>query len=77
MFNVIKDFFGTSAGPWNKDNCMSEWIPLVVVEDNELIRTTTERKQKLCDFQVCSAENSPAGLQLAREKYAAGHTNLI
>jgi DNA-binding response OmpR family regulator len=47
---------------------MSEWIPVVVVEDDELIRTTTERKQKLCSFQVCSAEDDPTKLQLAQEK---------
>jgi hypothetical protein len=77
MFDVIKDSAGTPAGPWNKDNCMSKWIPLVVVEDNELIQTTTERKRKLCDFQVGSAEDVTTGLQLACEKYTTDHDNLI
>ncbi len=47
---------------------MSEWVPTVVVEDDELIRTTTERKQKFCGFQVCSDEGGPNKLQLAQEK---------
>lgn len=42
---------------------MNECIPVVVVENDEHIRTTKERKQKLCGFQFRSAENDPAKLK--------------
>jgi hypothetical protein len=51
---------------------MSECIPAAVVEDDELKRTTTERKQKLCVFQICSAEDDQTKLQHKLDKYATG-----
>ena len=54
---------------------MSECIPVVVVEDEELILTATERKQKLCGFHICSTEDDPSRLKTRWEKNAAGHAN--
>ena len=50
---------------------MSEWIPVAVVEDDKLIRTTMECSLKLCGFQISSAKDDPSGFQLAKEKQQA------
>ena len=47
---------------------MSEKIPILVVEDEEHIRTILEYNLKLDGFEVYLAENGLAGLEVAREK---------
>lgn len=50
---------------------MSRWIPILVVEDDEIVRTALKRSLKLYGFQVHLAADGPTGLQLAREKKPA------
>ena len=50
---------------------MSECIPVAVIEDDKLIRTTMECSLKLCGFQISSAKDDLTGLQLAKEKQQA------
>jgi CheY-like chemotaxis protein len=50
---------------------MSEWIPIVVVEDDELVRIILEISLKLYGFQVYPAKNGRIGLQLIKEKKPA------
>jgi CheY-like chemotaxis protein len=47
---------------------MSEWIPILVVEDEEVVRIALERSLKLYGFQVYLAPNGLVGLRLAKEK---------
>lgn len=47
---------------------MSERISVLVVEDEEHIRTVLEYNLKLDGFEVYLAEDGPGGLELAREK---------
>ena len=50
---------------------MSKWIPILVVEDDEFVRTALKRSLKLYGFQAHLAADGPTGLQLAREKKPA------
>lgn len=50
---------------------MSEWVPVVVVEDDEIMRKAIERSLKLYGFQAYTAKDGPTGLQLAEEKQPA------
>ncbi len=50
---------------------MSEWIPVVVVEDDELVRTTLQRGLKLYGFQVYPAKDGLTGIQIAQDKQPA------
>ena len=50
---------------------MSEWIPIVVVEDDEIVRMSLERSLKLYGFQVYLAKNGQVGLELIKEKQPA------
>jgi DNA-binding response OmpR family regulator len=50
---------------------MSEWIPILVIEDEEVVRMALERSLKLYGFQVYLAKNGQTGLQLAKEKQPA------
>ena len=50
---------------------MSKWIPVVVVDDEELIRKALKRSLQLYGFRVYLAENGRTGLKLAQEKKPA------
>jgi len=50
---------------------LSKWIPVLVVDDDELIRKALKRSLQLYGFRVYLAENGPAGLKLAQEKRPA------
>jgi DNA-binding response OmpR family regulator len=50
---------------------VSKWIPILVVEDDEVARMALKRSLKLYGFQVHLAADGPTGLQLAREKKLA------
>ena len=45
---------------------MSKWVRILAAEDDELVRMALERSLKLSGFRVYSAEDVPAGLQLAK-----------
>lgn len=47
---------------------MSDWIPILLVDDDELVRKTLRLSLKLQGFHVYLAKDGPTGLQLAREK---------
>jgi len=50
---------------------MSKWIPVVVVEDDELVRKALKRSLKLYGFEVFLAKNGPSGLELVQQKRPA------
>ncbi len=50
---------------------MSKWIPVLVVDDDELIRKALKRSLQLYGFKVYLAENGRTGLKLAQEKRPA------
>jgi len=50
---------------------LSKWIPVLVVDDDELIREALKRSLQLYGFKVYLAENGRTGLQLALEKKPA------
>ncbi len=50
---------------------MSKWIPVLVVDDDEIIRKALKRSLQLYGFRVYLAENGRAGLKLALEKKPA------
>lgn len=50
---------------------MSKWIPVLVVDDDELIRKALKRSLQLYGFRVYLAENGRTGLKLALEKKPA------
>lgn len=50
---------------------MSKWIPVVVVDDDELIRKALKRSLQLYGFRVYLAEDGHTGLKLAQEKEPA------
>jgi len=50
---------------------MSEWIPVIVIEDDELVRTILQRSLKLYGFQAYMAQDGVTGLQLAQEQQPA------
>lgn len=47
---------------------MSKWIPVLVIEDDELIRIELKRTLKLYGFKVYLAKDGPTGLELAQKK---------
>ncbi len=47
---------------------MSKWIPVLVIEDDELIRIELKRVLKLYGFKVYLAKDGPTGLELAQKK---------
>ena len=47
---------------------MSEWIPVLVIEDEDIVRSALERTLKLYGFYVYSAKDGQKGLQLAQEQ---------
>ena len=46
---------------------MSKWIPVLAIDDDELVREALRRSLKLYGFQVHLAKDGPQGLRLARE----------
>ena len=46
---------------------MSKWIPVLVIDDDELVREALRRSLKLYGFQVHLAKDGPQGLRLARQ----------
>ena len=47
---------------------MSKWIPVVVVDDDELVRKALKRSLKLYGFKVYLAKDGPSGIELAQQK---------
>jgi CheY-like chemotaxis protein len=47
---------------------LSKWIPVLVIEDEELVRKALKRSLQLYGFRVYLAEDGPSGLKLAQEK---------
>ena len=47
---------------------MSKWIPVVVVDDDELVRKALKRSLKLYGFNVYLAKDGPSGIELAQQK---------
>lgn len=47
---------------------MSKWIPVLVIEDDELIRIELKRVLKLYGFKVYLAKDGPTGFELAQKK---------
>jgi len=47
---------------------MSKWIPVLAVDDDELIHKALKRSLKLYGFKVYLAKDGPTGLKLAQEK---------
>jgi len=50
---------------------MSNWIPVLVIDDDEIIREALKRSLKLYGFEVYPAENGLTGVNLARQKKPA------
>ncbi len=47
---------------------MSKWVPILVIEDDELVQIALKRSLKLYGFRVDMAKDGPTGLKLAQEK---------
>jgi DNA-binding response OmpR family regulator len=47
---------------------MSKWIPVLIVDDDEIIRKALKLTLKLYGFKVYVAKDGPTGLKLAQEK---------
>lgn len=47
---------------------MSKWIPVLVIDDDELIRIELKRTLQLYGFKVYLAKDGPTGLKLAQKK---------
>lgn len=47
---------------------MSKWIPVLVIDDDELVRIELKRVLKLYGFKVYLAKDGPTGLELAQKK---------
>lgn len=47
---------------------MSKWIPVLVVDDDELVRRALKRSLQLYGFRVYLSPDGRTGLKLAREK---------
>ena len=50
---------------------MSKWIPVLAVDDDELIHEAMKRSLKLYGFKVYMVKDGPTGLKLAQEKRPA------
>jgi len=50
---------------------MSKWIPVLVIDDDQIVREALKRSLKLYGFEVYPAEDGPTGLNLAQEKRPA------
>jgi chemosensory pili system protein ChpA (sensor histidine kinase/response regulator) len=47
---------------------MSKWIPVLAVDDDELVREALKRSLKLYGFEVYLAKDGLTGLKIAQEK---------
>ena len=47
---------------------MSKWIPILVIDDDEIVRMALKRSLKLYGFDAYLAEDGPTGIKLALEK---------
>jgi len=47
---------------------MSKWIPVLVIDDDEIIREALKRSLKLYGFKVYPAEDGLTGINLAQQK---------
>jgi len=47
---------------------LSTWIPVLIIDDDELVRKALKRSLQLYGFRVYLTEDGDAGLKLAREK---------
>jgi DNA-binding response OmpR family regulator len=47
---------------------MSKWVPVLIVDDDEIIRKALKLTLKLYGFKVYLAKDGPTGLKLAQEK---------
>jgi DNA-binding response OmpR family regulator len=54
-----------------RDDTVSKWIPVLVVDDDEIVRKAMTRSLKLYGFEVYPAQDGPTGLKLARSKKPA------
>ncbi|MFC1636794.1 PleD family two-component system response regulator [Planctomycetota bacterium] len=50
---------------------MSNWIPVLVIEDDEIVQEALKRSLKLYGFKVYQAKDGRTGLKLARAKKPA------
>ncbi len=50
---------------------MSKWIPVLVIDDDEIVREALKRSLKLYGFEAYPAENGLTGVNLARQKKPA------
>lgn len=50
---------------------MSKWIPVLVIEDDELVRIELKLALQLYGFEVYLAKDGPTGLKLAQKKTPA------
>jgi len=50
---------------------MSKWIPVLVIDDDEIVRKALKRNLKLYGFEVYLAKDGLIGLKLAQEKRPA------
>jgi len=50
---------------------MSEWVPILVIDDDELVRKALKRSLKLYGFKVLPAKDGQTGLTLAQQKRPA------
>ena len=50
---------------------MSRWIPVLVIEDDEIVQMALKRNLKLYGFKSYPAKNGRTGLRLARAKKPA------
>lgn len=50
---------------------MSKWVPVVVIEDDELVRKALKHSLKLYGFEAFLAKNGPSGLKLTQQKRPA------
>ena len=50
---------------------MSEWIPVLVIEDDKIVQEALKRSLKLYGFKAYPAKNGRTGIRLARAKKPA------
>lgn len=50
---------------------MSEWVPILVIDDDELVQKALKRSLKLYGFKVFPAKDGQTGLTLAQQKRPA------
>jgi len=66
--SFIGKLWGNPVEARKGDRLMGKRIPVLVIEDEEPVRTILEYNLRLDGFEVFLAEDGPSGLKLAREK---------